>query len=229
MNNTGIKKEFIDTILSFKSNDIWSVYSDFFAIAAQEIRYHLSFLTKEDTSKQKEYIEQIYKKYQDEEKELFPKIYALFELLIEQNIKNNKFVDVAGEVFHEIAANSKYTGQFFTPQYVADLTADISINEKQIKEIIAKKGYISFNEPASGAGAMILAYATAIKKYGYNPQKVMFIQATDIDVRCVNMCYLQLALYGLSAVVIHGDTLTNAVWDKLQTPMYIVNLGRFKK
>ncbi|HIX83941.1 MAG TPA: hypothetical protein H9979_05305 [Candidatus Megamonas gallistercoris] len=75
---------------------------------------------------------------------------------------------------------------------------------------------------------MILAWATTIAKCGYNPQKVMFIYATDIDIRCVNMCYMQLSLYGLPAVVVHGDTLALKIWDTIYTPIYYFDWWNLK-
>ena len=64
---------------------------------------------------------------------------------------------------------------------------------------------------------------------GYNPQKQLFIRATDIDKRCVDMCFNQLSYYGLSAVIVHGNTLTQEEWDKLYTPFYLLfNSKQFK-
>lgn len=47
--------------------------------------------------------------------------------------------------------------------------------------------------------------------------------ATDIDLKCVYMCYLQLSLYGIPAVVIHGNTLTLEEWSRWFTPVYIAH------
>lgn len=224
------KKEFIDTILSFQSHDVWTVFSDFFAVTALEFRCSLSSFEfkRGDLEQKKAAINQIYAKYQDKEKELFPKLYALLEMLIDAEIQNKHFTDIAGAIFHELDAGNKHTGQFFTPQHLADLTAGLCLDAEKIRELIAKNGCVRFSEPASGAGAMILAWATAISKCGYNPQKVMFIHATDIDIRCVNMCYVQLSLYGLPAVVVHGDTLTLKTWDTMYTPIYYFDWWNLK-
>ena len=121
------KKEFIDTILSFQSHDVWTVFSDFFAITALEFRCSLSSFEFKcgDLEQKKVAINQIYAKYQDKEKELFPKLYALLEMLIDAEIQNKRFTDIAGAIFHELDAGNKHTGQFFTPQHLADLTADL--------------------------------------------------------------------------------------------------------
>ena len=36
------------------------------------------------------------------------------------------------------------------------------------------------------------------------------------------MCYLQLALYGIPAVVVHGNSLTLEEWSRWYTPVYIL-------
>lgn len=45
-----------------------------------------------------------------------------------------------------------------------------------------------------------------------------FFVAQDIDIRCVWMAYIQLSLYGIPAMVIHGNTLTMEEWDRWYTP-----------
>ena len=42
------------------------------------------------------------------------------------------------------------------------------------------------------------------------------------------MCYIQLSLYGIPAVVVHGNSLTNEEWSSWQTPVYIIDGWRWK-
>jgi len=97
----------------------------------------------------------------------------------------------------------------------------IVLNEND--KTILEQGYISVAEPACDSGAMVLGFANAIKEYGYNHSQQMFVYATDIDLKCVYMCYLQLALYGVPAVVIHGNSLTLEEWSHWYTPVYILD------
>jgi len=41
--------------------------------------------------------------------------------------------------------------------------------------------------------------------------------------KCAHMTYLQLALYGVPAVVIHGNTLTCEEFSRWYTPVYLMN------
>lgn len=54
---------------------------------------------------------------------------------------------------------------------------------------------------------MIIAAACAIRNRGLNYQKCMKVVAQDLDWKGVYMCYLQLSLLGIRAVVVQGDAL----------------------
>ena len=62
-----------------------------------------------------------------------------------------------------------------------------------------------------------------MREYGVNYQAVMEVQAIDIDVLCVDMCYIQLTLLHISAEVIHGNSLSFEVFRVWYTPSYIMN------
>lgn len=54
---------------------------------------------------------------------------------------------------------------------------------------------------------MIIAAAMELKSKGVNYQDELEVVAQDLDWNCVYMCYIQLSLLGISAVVVQGDTL----------------------
>lgn len=53
-----------------------------------------------------------------------------------------------------------------------------------------------------------------------------FFVAQDIDIRRVWMAYIQLSLYGIPAMVIHGNTLTMEEWDRWYTPCALVPFSK---
>ena len=79
-----------------------------------------------------------------------------------------------------------------------------------------------------GAGGMVIACANVLINQGYNPQKHMIAVCTDIDEVAARMCYLQLALLGVPAIVNIGNSLTLEVRQTLYTPMLMLNPLRFK-
>ena len=54
---------------------------------------------------------------------------------------------------------------------------------------------------------MIIAAAQTLKEKGVDYQRKMRVVAQDLDWKGVYMCYLQLSLLGIDAVVAQGDTL----------------------
>jgi type I restriction-modification system DNA methylase subunit len=136
-----------------------------------------------------------------------------------------KYTDVLGALFHELELHNKYKGQFFTPMHVCTLMgALVGVDKKDIEE----HGYTTMNEPCCGSGAMILGFINSMIDAKLNHQKQLLVIAQDIDIKCVHMTYLQLALAGVPAVVIHGNTLTLEEWSHWFTPMYVLGGWRFK-
>ena len=81
-----------------------------------------------------------------------------------------------------------------------------------------KEGPITINEPTCGSGTMVIGAAWAMQRKGIDYRHKSFFVAQDIDIRCVWMAYIQLSLYGIPAVVIHGNTLTMETWSHWYTP-----------
>ncbi len=210
-------------ILSFHSKDCWSVFSDFMAIAS----YDFSYGIRKFSGKKEKYDCEYYKAYTDEEKKRFSEIFAYFMSAVDKCIERRDFFDVAGYLFHQLDAGNKHTGQFFTPQHLADLAGGMMTKEK-VDELIKVQGFVTMLEPSCGGGSMALAAANCLIKYGYNPQQHLCITAVDKDKRCYDMSYMQLTLYGLPAVVIHGDSITNQYIRRAETLMYVMGNWRYK-
>lgn len=66
---------------------------------------------------------------------------------------------------------------------------------------------------------MVLGIVQCLKNRGYEQLGgKLYIEATDIDPLCVNMAFIQLSLLGLSVKVIHGNSLTQEVFDTWDSP-----------
>lgn len=211
------KKEILSRIQRLAPKySTWRVFEDFLERAAISLSNAIDWIHREDREKQ--YLETV-KKYSKEELALFPEMFA--HLVEELELYAEAPEDVLGGIFHELELHNKYKGQFFTPQHICDFMGMISLSEHDPD--IAKKGFLSVCEPCAGAGAMILGFAKAMKKNGHDFRRQMVVTATDIDLKCVYMCFIQLSLYGIPAVVIHGNTLTVKEWSRWYTPVYILD------
>ena len=190
----------------------WTVFSDFVELGAISISNSVDRL--EFAPRKKRYLE-IINRYQPNEQQQFPKMLGELVLALER-----EFVDILGPVFHKLKLHNHYKGQFFTPQYICHMMAAMMIGDS--KNEIVKKGYISISEPTCGSGAMVLAAAKVMAEQGLNYQRQLYVEACDIDIKCVHMTYLQLSFCGIPAVVIHGNSLTLEAWSRWYTPMYVL-------
>ena len=83
------------------------------------------------------------------------------------------------------------------------------------------------NEPTCGSGTMVIGAVWAMKQKDFDFRHKSFFVAQDIDIRCVWMAYIQLSLYGIPAVVIHGDTLAKmCIRDRIKAYKRISGEGR---
>jgi len=170
-------------------------------------------------------IEQIYmdtvKKYTKEQAEDFSKLLAFLVSALEE-----KFQDFLGLAYMNLNIGSSANGQFFTPYHISKFIAEItfidSYNDWQKQEII------TLSEPCCGAGGMVIAFAETLKEHSINYQQNLYVEATDIDEMCFMMTYIQLALYGIPAKVILGDTISLKFQKVLYTPFYFFSGMNFR-
>ncbi len=126
--------------------------------------------------------------------------------------------DFLGDVAADLGTLNGEAGQFFTPFEVSKMMATIILGDAG--RTIDAKGYITIDEPTAGAGGVILAAASILGHGGHDASRQMFVRATDISLTAFKMCYVQLALRDIPAMVVHGDTLRLSVWDRRYTPAF---------
>ncbi len=196
------RKDLIDKIKQLgESHSVWNVYEDFLAMSAISISNAVDRCHFEE--REKMYFD-IIKKYKKQELDLFPSMLA--DLVMELQRFSEAPRDVLGEIFHELELHNRYKGQFFTPNHISEFMGEVTLQGKN--KTIEENGYITVYEPCAGSGTLILGFANAMNKSGYNPQNQMLVTAVDIDIKCVHMTYLQLSLYGIPAIVVHGNSIT---------------------
>ena len=123
--------------------------------------------------------------------------------------------DILGGIYHELNLNNEWNGQYFTPDDICRFMAQIMLHSE---ELSVKDGPITINEPTCGSGTMVIGAVWAMQRKKFDYRHNTFFVAQDIDIRCVWMAYIQLSLYGIPAMVIHGNTLTMEEWDRWYTP-----------
>lgn len=115
---------------------------------------------------------------------------ALGDLVVAMEKTRN---DILGDIFQG-AISYGHNGQYFTPEEVCKAMARISMEH-------AVTGPARIVDPCSGSGRLLLAAAEV------NPHARFYGQ--DIDIRCVRMTAINLALRNLYGQVVLGDSLRN--------------------
>jgi hypothetical protein len=124
--------------------------------------------------------------------------------------------DFLGEVTAEVGTLDSSLGQFFTPYDVSRLIAEMNLYDA--KSIIEDRGFITLQEPAAGAGGMVIAAADTLEKQGFDPSFCLWFEATEISRSAFHMLHIQTAYRGLSGRNIHGNSLTLEKFGSNLTP-----------
>lgn len=130
------------------------------------------------------------------------KVFSEMSALLIQAL-GEEITDILGQIYMEAGLGNKNTGQFFTPFHgVSCACARILLTGEDGGR------RVSMHEPSCGAGGMVIAAAVILKEKGIDYQRCLDVVAQDLDWKAVYMCYIQLSLLGIRAVVVQGNTLT---------------------
>lgn len=198
----------------------WEIISDVVEIGALCIANRVDKRFFDE--REKRYFE-IKKKYDKQEMDLISETFGTICALL-ANMSEQGFDDWLGKLYMMSGTSSDNRGQFFTPFNVSQLCAEVAFADKEFKD----NEVITFGEEACGSGGMILAAAEVLRQRNINYCYNFLVECGDIDSRCVHMCYLQLALAGIPAVVRHMNTLTMEIWSEWHTPALCINWLRFR-
>lgn len=211
----------------------WQVWADFVMMAAIEISNAADHVNK---ARREETYRSIAKKYNVGEHKAFGEMFTEIVLGMEENADQ----DFLGELFMALELGNDRVGQFFTPYSICACMARISGTDLQQR--IREDHWISVNDPACGAGALLLAFANECTRQNVNYQTSVLFTAQDIDLISGCMCYIQLSLLGCPGYVVVGDTLAHPstsydrrglfpresenVW---YTPLYFTEIWHYRK
>ena len=185
----------------------YEVFRDFVTMAA--ISMHNAI--RKDPALEAEYL-QIVKRYEADQ---VSEICALFGKLV--LLLDSEPQDVLGQLYMALELGNTQAGQFFTPPEISELMARMTYGD-ELQNLA--KPFITLSEPACGAGGMVLAFVKVMLSHGHDPAKRLWVQCQDVDRTAALMCYLQLSLWHVPAVVIVGNTLALEVREAFYTPAH---------
>lgn len=196
---TDYRKEFIRELEQVSGrHHVLNVFSDACALMAMSMEQAVNVLNrKRNDEVEKCYLDTI-GKYSKDEQAHFPKMLGIVATALET--KRDSFL---GPVLEEIGAAAIRNGQFLTPWDVAKLMADVSIDDRQVEP----GKIVSVDDPACGAGVMLIAQGEAMLQHGYRQSDIL-LTGGDIDGRACDITYVELTLLGYAGIVRHENALT---------------------
>ncbi|MBQ3257851.1 MAG: SAM-dependent DNA methyltransferase [Oscillospiraceae bacterium] len=177
----------------------WEVWSDAMVMYAVAIS---NAVDKSHYERREEIYRNLSKKYTEREMDCIVRMFAL----IVESMEENPDQDFLGDLYMALELGNQKNGQFFTPYSVCAMMAKM---QPDIREKIEQNGWIAVNDPACGAGALLVAFANECRRRDINYQQSVLFVAQDIDFVTGCMCYVQLSLLGCPGYVVVGDTIAN--------------------
>ena len=112
----------------------------------------------------------IIRRYDPAEVARFPQMLALVTMALEAG-----FHDCLGQLFMALELGDHWKGQFFTPYEVSYLMANLTTGD--VVEKVKQQGFVSVNEPAAGAGAMVVLLGNSLtveeREVWYTPAHIL--------------------------------------------------------
>lgn len=211
MKRKSTKDELVEEIRRLSSSQgLNTVFTTFLEITATSIAAQMD--TVNASEREKRY-QEIASQIKPENLSSYARMFALLYLSVREH--EDDPCDILGAIYHELRLNNEWNGQFFTPDNICRMMAQM-INP--VNEFTDKEKPVMINEPTCGSGTMIIGAIWAMQRQNIDFQHKAFFVAQDIDIRCVWMTYIQLSLYRIPAVVIHGNSLTTEEWSRWYTP-----------
>jgi hypothetical protein len=160
-------------------------------------------------------------RYPPDDIRTMPKLLALTQLAVASG-----GCDFLGIIAGDLELLDTKLGQLITPYPLSRLLAEMTLGDPTA--LIAKRGFITLQEPARGAGGMIIAAADVLEKRGFDPTFALYVEALDVASLCFKMTYLQLSLRGIPATVRHANTLSREVLESASTPAFLPFVQRHR-
>lgn len=189
----------------------WQAWGDFVEACAIAVSNSCDKDSPDRDKREKRY-RQIMAGYEPAEQTIFPQLFGALTEALEQNPDQ----DFLGDMFMRLELGSHWHGQFFTPYNLCRAIAEIQMGDAQ--ERIQTRGWVSINDCACGAGALLIAARNVMMRVGQDWSSGALFVAQDIDRTAALMCYLQLSLLGCAGYVVIADSLRYPVTGSLLRP-----------
>lgn len=169
----------------------------------------------------------IKERYSADELKEMNRYQAIFTDILKRQVELGTYPNICSILSYELGNFTQ--SEEPTPDDVSELLNAIALGARKSKStkndmqhIINEKGFFTIADDTAGTGSLIIATAKEANKHGINYCTKMVALCVEKKSTLLHQCYIQLALYGIPAVVIHGDSLVVEEYTRWYTPMYIL-------
>lgn len=129
--------------------------------------------------------------------------------MVAEEMENGNAFDLFGQLYEQmflLKSKASSNGQFFTPDSLCRLMADIT--DADVEEKVSKRGFVMVNDPACGSARTLIAHF--MKKTHDNPALAghYYYEAADIDLPTCKMAACNMMIHGMQGRVVCQDQLS---------------------
>jgi len=208
------EKEFLNIFQQLcYGRNTWQVWEDVITMIATSIANATEYNEQNRKEREQKYCDCVKRINKNGDIQLVVKLMSIIVMALEENPEQ----DFLGAIYMKLELFNHWKGQFFTPYHICKVMVDI--NTGNIQKELEEKDFLSICDPTCGAGALLIAYANAVRNKEINYQQKILFVGQDIDVIVVMMCYIQLSLLGCAGYIVIADTLTNPICGDVLNPI----------
>ena len=130
------------------------------------------------------------------------------EMVAEEMEKGN-YLDLFGQLYEQmflLKSKASANGQFFTPDSLCKLMADITYAD--VEENVSKRGFVMVNDPACGSARTLLAHFMRKTRNNHALAGHYYYEAADIDLPTCKMAACNMMIHGMQGRVVCQDQLS---------------------
>ena len=133
---------------------------------------------------------------------------SLWSGMVSDEMDKGRFFDLFGQLYEQmflLKSKASAKGQFFTPDSLCRLMADITDADVEEKE--SNRGLVRVNDPACGSARTLLAHFMAKTRKDHSLAGMYYYEAADIDLPTCKMAACNMMIHGMQGKVICQDQL----------------------
>ena len=129
--------------------------------------------------------------------------------MVADEMDKGRFFDLFGHLYEQmflLKSKASANGQFFTPDSLCRLMADIT--DADVEENESNRGLVSVNDPACGSARTLLAHFMDKTREDHDLAGHYYYEAADIDLPTCKMAACNMMIHGLQGKVVCQDQLS---------------------